>query len=332
MPIPLLTRFRNHPTNFNELEKLERSFLDLTISHDRRNDILKTILEIILGQKLRKSAIDHILSSNKNLHEHSIFSMENNLRGLHVFRMIFSYYASVMRSRRSVYSNKYHTLGYVQINDFLPNNLHQVACEEIEKVTELSSNKQPFNRPPFNDGNIELYKALYDVVLRTTGLLNSSSAYNLFYNNTFVQKILNRPNDNDIQKVFHSDIFFPAVKFWYFPSEVTHEGAFQYVPNSVDLTNEKILDWHYNQSSKASLGGEYESWRGDGHKEGSFRISMEEIRYLGLHRQTMKVKSNTLIIANVNGFHRRGDVSVSTYRNAIHGSIRIGQPMDVYPE
>jgi len=331
MPIPLLTRFRNHPTNFNKLEDLERKFLDLTISDEKRQGILQSILKIILDDNLDEWKLSHILSAEKNFHKHDIFNSKNNLRGLHVFRMVFSYYASVMRSRNSIYSNKYHTLGYVQINNFLPVDLRQVACSEIDKVSKLSNNKQPFNQPPIDETNIELYDRLMDVVLSTTGLQNSKEAQQLFNNNTFVQKILNEPGDNDIQKVFHSDIFFPAVKFWYFPNEVTHEGAFQYVPNSADITQEKILDWHYSQSCNAS-GNEFESWRGAGHREGSMRISMEEIRQLGLHRQTMKVKANTLLIGNVNGFHRRGDVSVPTYRNSIHGSIRICTPMKVNPE
>ena len=331
MPIPLLTRFRNHPTKFNELEDLERKFLDLTINDTKRFIILQSAVKIILGSLPGEFELSHILSAEKDFTKHHIFRAENNLRGLHLFRMVFSYYASVMRSRNSIYSNKYHTLGYVQINNFLSEGLHSVAHNEIKKVTQLSSNKQPFNQLQIDETNIELYDAIRQVVLGTIGLKDSPTAQRLFMNNTFIQKIINKPDDDDIQKVFHSDIFFPAVKFWYYPEEVTHEGALQLVPNSADLTNEKILEWHYHQSCKATENG-YDRWRGIGHKQGSLRIAMDEIRYLGLYRQTMKVKPNTLIVANVNGFHRRSDVSTPTHRNAIHGSIRIHKPMEVHPE
>ena len=38
------------------------------------------------------------------------------------------------------------------------------------------------------------------------------------------------------------------------------------------------------------------------------------------------VDGNTLVIANVSGFHRRGDTANTYIRDAIHGSIRLSNP------
>lgn len=143
----------------------------------------------------------------------------------------------------------------------------------------------------------------------------------VFYQQSFRQNLLNAPDDNDDQKVFHTDTFFHCVKFWYFPHAVGEDdGAFWYVPFSPVVTD-KLIDWHKARvedlkNSKA------ENWRGAGHVEGSFRISEEEIKGIGLSAIPMVVEPDTLVVANVFGFHRRGDVEKPTTRLSIHGSIR----------
>ncbi len=144
-----------------------------------------------------------------------------------------------------------------------------------------------------------------------------------FCSNTYLQHLLNTPEDNDEQKVFHSDTFFHAVKFWYFPKAVT-EGAFWYVPNSPILTPE-LIDWHADRVADIKA-GKAESWRRHAHLEGSFRISPEELKELGYMPVSVTVDDDTLVIANTFGFHRRGDTTKPTHRAAIHGSIRINNP------
>lgn len=146
---------------------------------------------------------------------------------------------------------------------------------------------------------------------------------NSFRSNTYLQHLLNTPDDNDEQKVFHSDTFFPAVKFWYFPKAVT-EGAFWYVPNSPVLTD-ALIAWHEARVADIKA-GRAESWRRHAHLEGSFRISPEELKELGYTQVPVTVDDDTLVIANTFGFHRRGDTSKPTHRAAIHGSIRINNP------
>ncbi len=147
-------------------------------------------------------------------------------------------------------------------------------------------------------------------------------ADNVFYQQSFRQHLLNLPDDNDDQKVFHSDTFFHCVKFWYFPHAVSEdEGAFWYVPWSPVITD-KLLDWHRARVEDLK-NSNVENWRGAGHVEGSFRISEEEIKEIGLTATPVVVEQDTLVVANVFGFHRRGDTKKPTNRLAIHGSIRL---------
>lgn len=144
----------------------------------------------------------------------------------------------------------------------------------------------------------------------------------VFSDQTYLQHIKNEPDDGDDQKVFHSDTFFPCVKFWYFPAKVEiNEGPFWYVPYSAKLTPE-LVKWHEDRVAELK-DGRASAWRGTGHREGSFRIGQQEIRSLGLMEAPVCVEADTLVVANVFGFHKRGDVDKPTHRVSIHGSIRL---------
>ena len=153
---------------------------------------------------------------------------------------------------------------------------------------------------------------------------NLSNLENQMSMNTFYQKVINSPQDNDVQKVFHMDTFFPAWKFWYFPqgSRGINTGNFMYVRGShvFDETKQAFMRDRYQKfldgedMDKDSL-------------EGSFRISDEEIQeHYPDGRCEVVIPSNTLVLANVFGFHCRGNTNEETERLAIHGSIRFSDP------
>ena len=149
----------------------------------------------------------------------------------------------------------------------------------------------------------------------------------LFLRNTYLQHLVNEPGDGDIQKVLHCDTFFPALKFWYFPEPVgADDGPLVYVPGSPVLTP-ALLDWHRAQAESIAA-GTVEPWRGAGHGEGSLRIGDGELAELGLEAEPVTVDADTLVIANVFGFHRRGDAPTRCDRVSVHGSIRISRPLD----
>ena len=59
-------------------------------------------------------------------------------------------------------------------------------------------------------------------------------------------------------------------------------------------------------------------------KQGAFRVNKADQRYLGLAKpESFPVKANTLVLADVRGFHRIGLASQSKSRFGIYASIRL---------
>jgi hypothetical protein len=120
----------------------------------------------------------------------------------------------------------------------------------------------------------------------------------------------------DVQKELHRDTFQPAIKFWYFLEKVTlADGPFEYVIGSHLLTPAR-LRWEYRRSVEASR-------RGSCDKGGSFRIDEQVLQSLGLDLpRPFALRENTLVIADVRGFHRRGHGTFGSRRVSIYGNVR----------
>jgi hypothetical protein len=120
----------------------------------------------------------------------------------------------------------------------------------------------------------------------------------------------------DVQKELHRDTFQPAIKFWYFLEPVTlAQGPFEYVIGSHLLTPAR-LRWEYRQSVEASR-------RGSCDRGGSFRIDEQALQSLGLDLpRPLEVRENTLVMADVRGFHRRAHGTFGSRRVSIYGNVR----------
>lgn len=134
-----------------------------------------------------------------------------------------------------------------------------------------------------------------------------------------VQAVIVDPDKNatDPQTVFHADTFHPTAKAWLFLHDVRDdEGPFAYVPGSHILTAERLA-WEKQKSITASQSPEQM------HREGSFRISEEEMRALGLAPPLrFTVPANTLIVADTSGFHARCPSLKPSHRVEIYASLR----------
>jgi hypothetical protein len=215
--------------------------------------------------------------------------------------------------------------GLIRFDKFLGSGFEEIA-EEIKKVKprdKRDPQSQIVNLP--NSRSFQIAGMLLEVVTTLFQEHMKQEVKLMFEWMTYLQHLVNSPDDQDDQKVFHTDTFFHCVKFWYFPKAVTRdEGAFWYVPYSPVLTD-KLIDWHKQRIDELKI-DRVAAWRGWGHKEGSLRISLDEIADLGLKPQAVEVEEDTLVVANVFGFHRRGDTKAPTHRFAIHGSLRIDNP------
>lgn len=218
------------------------------------------------------------------------------------------------------------SFGLIKIEQLLGGETAKAVDEQIGRSL-IFDGKQDQTRVVNLKGTVchEVCNVIYPIIMGMfeKNALPQAKKHFGFY--TYLQHLFNRPEDKDEQKLFHTDTFFHCVKFWYFPHDVEDDnGAFWYVPYSPVLTD-KLVAWH-SRRVKDLKEGKSEKWRGLAHREGSFRISTEEIRALGLEPLAVGVKADTLVIGNVFGFHRRGDTKTPTHRHAIHGSIRFNDP------
>ena len=334
-------KFTRFLDRHNLLTEKERDAI-YKIEVERKLDYKKSfeeIVEIICKPGLLMSpriASESALSGEKQFYRDPNKVLSNELwneRGLHVLRIIFAWYVHQENTKgitTNIYQLREH--GVTVVNDFVPNDCIKPLKKEIKKfpkgpvhkisgtniVDELNQSEFPYLKG--------LSGAIANAALTMIGRQEDAHAMELHDNNLFVQRVVNEPNDNDIQKTFHSDVFFPAIKYWWFPKEVELNGAFEYGLLSTRLTNE-ILDWHYKQSISAL--GKYESWRGAGHREGSFRVSENEMKTMGATPKLFSVPANTLVVANVFGFHRRGHTEEQVVRDAVHGSVRVSNPFEL---
>ena len=260
-------------------------------------------------------------------------------RGLHLFRMMFSRHAHNLRNiggdgyplaappyLKGV--GEYEKKGVMVFENFFDS-------DEAEKFRKFiyaqpkSENIQSFNKitnimsPELYDiVKYKIYPICAKAVHRQT---TSTPAWEHFQATSYVQRLDNSPNNGDIQKVCHSDVFYPCLKYWYFPQDVT-TGTFMYAKGSTMLDEEQ-LDF-YLRESIAVTNDTWDRKRNKGHGEGSFRALPEDLKSMGLKLEPVTVKANSLVIADTSGFHCRGDVERSSTRNALHGAIRVETPFD----
>jgi len=249
-----------------------------------------------------------------------IGSKSVNKRGLHLFRVVFANMAAQRYMKNETFLNR----GVLLIPQFLDTKAHRIALRAMERVKVYRASKSDKNQP-----TRELIFAVNAIRKFVLGLWHNpgDELYDEFNRNTFVQRVVMKPGRVDKQMYAHQDIFFPALKWWYFPQAVNkNEGSFCYSSDSATLTP-KVLEWHYHESVR-TVGKTVESWRNPGHREGSLRVSPKELKEMGLFMSPTLVPANTLVVANVFGFHKRGTTDKRFIRTALHGSMRTQRPFD----
>lgn len=268
-----------------------------------------------------------VLSNEKYFNRSPVLAdVELNKKGLHLFRYVFSTYAARHRCDRPEFLDD----GLVMIEDFLDKDWHELLLQEIETVP-CAVNKQPYNLATNLMGthpavNYTVFSSGMRQIVQGCVGSHKRNAQVEYREKSYVQRVQNSPEDNDIQKKIHSDIFSPAIKWWYFPEEVRKDyGPFRYQSGPKAITGQ-FLQWLHEQSVNICE-GKVEEWRGIDHVEGSLRLTEEEAEKLGFSIDQVPVKANTLVFANVQHFHCRGDTKEPITRSAIHGSIRIEDPL-----
>ncbi|MEM7258764.1 MAG: phytanoyl-CoA dioxygenase family protein [Pseudomonadota bacterium] len=240
-----------------------------------------------------------------------------NRLGLHVGRVVLA--AMVARFRYFCLSafaparqrQAYLRDGFIVLPNFLPTRQFEALTEEVNalqgEVRQCVQGDTLTQRVLLNDKVLDAMpvcgEALEDQKL--LGLLKYTSAKNtrpIFYVQNIKSNVVEAAADP--QRTLHSDTFHATMKAWLFIDDVSERnGPFTYVPSSHRLTW-KRLKWEYQNSIQGSeLPNSYAA-------RGSLRIDEKELEALGLPApKAFKVPANTLVIANTNGFHRRGEAT-----------------------
>jgi hypothetical protein len=257
-----------------------------------------------------------------------------NRWGLHEGRVRFA--AKVAATRRAKLGAKISGAdrenlmrdGFVIKRDYLPDRdfkrLHAEVFDCTWNALELRQGATLTRRVPLQAAGLRASKpslAQFISDETTIGLMRFAAAAR--GQPTFsLQAVLTDPltSDQDPQCSAHSDSFHPMAKAWLFLNDVgPDDGPIFYVPGSHRLTAARAA-WLREQSLTAADGHD------DQHAQGLLRIGADDLRRVGLSEPArLIVPANTLIVADVFGFHGRTPRRSATIRVAIFGSLR-GNP------
>lgn len=297
----------------------------LNIKKHQEENFEKSLAEI-MKIICRSENIKSSLSIHKKYNVYPLNDSFSMKRGLEVFRIVYSNIAANLRNANKEYLNK----GILIYNNIFDSTVHKNIKKEIESFP-LRVNSNNLNIVS-NKKNTQLYKSIFSneikqIIFDAIGL-NAESQFN---STTFVQRLnknseahVIEKNGEDAQYRYHADIFAPSLKWWYFPDEVKEEhGPLCYAEKTCSL-NKNILKWWYEETLKITSNQYIPEWKNPGHSEGSPRIEIDKLKEMGYDMKKMICEPNTLIIANVHGFHCRGKPQnwEKNIRNAVHGSIR----------
>jgi hypothetical protein len=237
-----------------------------------------------------------------------------NRRGLHVRRLLLAHRLAALRRRtlagRIGHDDRiaFERDGFLIKPDFLPADLFQALLAEVkdyrgsgretlqgDTVTRrIALDPKVLARLPAVRTAIELPE-----FQGITRYVNSFDAEPMFYLQTILTHVRKGPPDPQLN--LHSDAFQPSVKAWLFLTDVEErEAPFMYVPGSHKPTEERLA-WEKAMSIAVSSDGERLSRRG------SFRIDPAKLAELNLPPpKAVTVKANTLVVADMFGFHARG--------------------------
>ena len=304
----------------------------------RRPDSARYVRKVVSLLKLPLQCLQ-LFTGSKSFRDNPILgSWILNLLGLHVVRVVaaaavtrfrfFCLSGFVTREQRKSYLRD----GFLKVENFLPSEEFDKLKSELKgvdgDVRQCVQGDTLTQRILLDDAALDrlpkcrglLADQTFSRLMRYAASRNTSPVY-------YLQCIRSNALDGapDPQRNLHSDTFHSTMKAWLFLDDVSDEnGPFTYVPGSHRLTF-KRLKWEYQQSL---LGSRLRDSYG---ARGSLRISESELSDLGLPQpRAFRVPSNTLIIGDTHGFHRRGMATQVSSRMEIWAFSRTN-PFNPWP-
>lgn len=291
-------------------------------------------------------SIFKVFSKNKSFGLPIIGNVFLNKKGLHIFRIILSdIFLALRRVQVSGFSRseefkQFKRDGIVAIPNFLSEKEFCLLEEEIKERISAADSLNPiqnFGESGFGEkhdflggfdrydgGTLNRFYNIHTELKQTHSFLNNkrlkritSQCAGTYHDMSkyYLYKLLHgkEESNSDIQKAIHRDTFHSSIKLWYFIDDVTEKhGPFHYVPSSHKMTSNR-LKWEKEKSIMASKNN----------TGGAFRINSEALTELKQGSlQAYPVKANTLVIADIRGFHCRGLGVEGQERLSIYANIR----------
>jgi hypothetical protein len=264
--------------------------------------------------------LGQLLTGAKSFNDNPILgSRRLNERGLHVGRVRLAHAVAAARRRRLTHLISdtdravFERDGIVVRENFLPPDQFDALVAQVKAyrgpARETIQGDAVTRRIPFDGavlaripaGRRLLENPDWRGLLRYIGSADAEPI-------TYIQTILSHRVDGwpDPQLELHSDAFHPSVKAWLFLTDVAgDDGPFVYVPGSHRAT-EKRLDWEHRISIGIDARGDYED-NDRLTRRGSFRVDAATLASLDLPPPRIcAVPANTLVVADMFGFHARG--------------------------
>ncbi len=211
--------------------------------------------------------------------------------------------------------------GMVTIENFLPSDVFDAVCEESRALMDDESMVQKRMHGPTH----------YDIAVLNRIPAERRSAIGKFYADPRLKGLLEcaerrsfemecahrciervrqgeETTEGDPETELHSDIFFSTHKAWLYLTDVRpQDGPLVYVPGSHRLSRVQAREIYRHSCAPDTP---------------SRRIRQEELDRLGLAETVLECPRNTLVVADVCGYHRRSVGEPGGERMALHCSIR----------
>jgi len=245
-----------------------------------------------------------------------------NRLGLHIIRVLLARISTGFRwallapLMPSALRKQYRRDGYILIENFLPTAELSAIMNEILTYTgsarQMTQGDTATQRILLDSETLSLMPRLSSTVnARTYRHYLAYAGAKWSHSIQYIQRIHNgfRTAPVDPQKNMHADTFHPTIKAWLFLEDVTEDkGPFTYVPGSARLSWAR-LKWEYKRSVNAAQMTDKYS------EKGSLRAAPADLAEMGLPApRGITAKAGTLVIANTNGFHGRGQAGADASR------------------
>ena len=304
-------------------EEIDDSIVNL-IGRDFETELLKyfpACKEIIKSRRLE------FLSSKKA----SKFGSTNNE---HIFVALRSVLVSsyLLKSEKLLNANDRKYLPF--FTDGLVKVQTKIGSQENKKIAEIieSAGSKVFKKKQSLAKNFDELAHVCKVIESEVGDLirglftvSKKNTIRQFRDNSFLQITPVSPKhlNNDHQSDLHMDTFFPALKWWYFPRDVTPaDGPFLYL-NGSPAPRKELYEFIEKSLISTAMPSSLNERSIESHNEGSFRgeVNIAE-QIFNSNLKPVSCSAGSLVIGNVMGLHARGYSDIPKNRLALHGSFR----------